>query len=209
MKKQGVMKILIGAGLLFTFLFVNNQSKTEVYYLLHEKNNLQDVGKEATEYCQQNDFNEEFCILIDMSIHSGKNRLFLWDMEKDSILIEALCSHGCGKKEWGSDETKTSPVFSNVPDSHCSSIGKYKIGKRGYSQWGINVNYKLHGLEETNDNAYDRVIVFHSWDMISDEETYPTGSPEGWGCPAVANSTLKKLDPYLKKSKKPVLLWMY
>ena len=84
------MKILIGAGLLFTFLFVNNQSKTEVYYLLHEKNNLQDVGKEVTEYCQKNDFNEEFCVLIDMSIHSGKNRLFLWDMEKDSILTSTM-----------------------------------------------------------------------------------------------------------------------
>ncbi|WP_317616906.1 murein L,D-transpeptidase catalytic domain-containing protein, partial [Elizabethkingia miricola] len=42
----------------------------------------------------------------------------------------------------------------------------------------------MHGLEETNSNALKRVIVFHSWDKMSDEEVFPKGSPEGWGCPA-------------------------
>ena len=51
---------------------------------------------------------------------------------------------------------------------------------------GNKCELQLHGLEETNQSAYDRIIVLHSWDMMSDEEIYPEGSPEGWGCPAVS-----------------------
>ena len=116
-----------------------------------------------------------------MSIHSGKKRLFLYDLKDKKIVQSGLCSHGCGEAPWGEDETKETPLFSNVPDSHLSSIGKYRIGKRGYSNWGIHVNYKLHGLEATNSKAYSRFIVLHSWDAIEDEETFPQGAPEGWG----------------------------
>jgi len=44
---------------------------------------------------------------------------------------------------------------------------------------------------------------------MSDEEIYPKGSPEGWGCPTVSNNAFKKIDPLLKNSKKPVLMWIY
>ena len=166
-------------------------------------------GNEAYDFCINNKFNTDYCILINMNIHSGKNRLAVWDFNKDSILINSLCSHGCGDTPWGEDDTKSSPVFSNVPDSHCSSLGKYKIGKRGYSQWGININYKLHGLDKSNSNAYKRYIVLHSWNMVPEKPVYPNGTPEGWGCPAVSNTTMRKLDKLLKNSIKPVLLWIY
>lgn len=164
---------------------------------------------EAALYCKNNKLNTKYCILVDMSIHSGKNRLFVYDFEKESIILQGLCSHGCCDKNWGSDDTKNSPVFSNVSESHCSSLGKYKIGKRGYSNWGINVNYKLHGLESSNDNAYSRVIVLHSWNMVPDIEPYPNGTPEGWGCPAVSNTLMTKIDAILKASNQPILLWIY
>ena len=166
-------------------------------------------AKEALEFCKSNHYNTEFCVLVDMRIHSGKNRMFVWDFKTDTIVKSGLCSHGCGDSPWGSDETKTAPVFSNTPDSHLSSLGKFKIGDRGYSQWGINVNYKLHGLEKTNKNAYKRYIVLHSWEMVSDNPTYPEGTPEGWGCPAVSNEMMKQLDKKLKTSTKPVLLWVF
>jgi hypothetical protein len=38
----------------------------------------------------------------------------------------------------------------------------------------------MHGLEKTNSNALQRFIVFHSWNLMSDEEVFPKGSPEGW-----------------------------
>tara|TARA_R110000850_G_scaffold192373_3_gene319255 strand:- start:127 stop:684 length:558 start_codon:yes stop_codon:yes gene_type:complete len=164
---------------------------------------------EALRYCEQNDMNTEFCLLVDMSRHSGKNRLFVYQFANDSILSAGLCSHGCCDGAWGSDQSKEEPKFNNIPESHCSSLGKYKIGSRGYSNWGININYKLHGLEASNSKAFSRAIVLHSWDMVGDNETYPSGTPEGWGCPAVSNNQMKFLDGLLKNVEKPVLLWVY
>ena len=163
----------------------------------------------AKSFCKKSNYNSDICLLIDMSIHSGKHRAFLWDLKKDSIIASGMCAHGCGSNPWGETSTKEKPAFSNTPDSHCSSIGKFKIGKRGYSSWGININYKLHGLESTNDNALKREIVLHSWEDVTEREVYPAGTPEGWGCPAVSNAFMKIIDPKLKASEQPVLLWMF
>lgn len=37
---------------------------------------------------------------------------------------------------------------------------------------------------------------------MSDEEIYPKGSPEGWGCPTISNNAMKELDPIIQNSKK-------
>lgn len=160
-------------------------------------------------FCKKNRYDTLNCMLIDMSVHSGNNRFMVWDFSKDTVLLAGLVSHGCGQEPWGKDNTKETPVFSNADNSHCSSLGKYKIGARGYSQWGIKVNYLLHGLEKTNNNALGRAIVLHSWEDIPDEELYPHGTPEGWGCPAVSNALLKKVDSMLRNKSRPVLLWIY
>lgn len=166
-------------------------------------------AKEARTFCTSKNYNTSFCILIDMSLHSGINRFFVWDFEKDTITHSCLVGHGCGDGRWGSDESKDHPVFSNKDGSHCSALGKYKLGKRGYSNWGIHVNYLMHGLEATNSNALARTIVFHSWDDVMDEETYPDGTVEGWGCPTISNKNMKIMDPLLEASEKPVLMWIY
>jgi len=166
-------------------------------------------AKEALQFCKAKNFNTDFCILIDMSLHSGLKRFFIYDFKKDEITNEYLVGHGCGNSSWSADYTKENPSFSNEDNSHLSSLGKYKIGARGYSNWGVNIKYLMHGLEETNNNALKRIIVFHSWEMMSDDEVYPKGSPEGWGCPTVSNKAFKEIDPVLKNSKKPVLMWIY
>ena len=98
--------------------------------------------------------------------------------------------------------------FDNRVDSHCSMKGKYKIGNRDYSSWGINVKYWLHGLEASNKNAEKRVVVLHSWSAVKNKEVYPKYSPLSWGCPAVSDAFMGKLDVRLQKSEKPVLLWI-
>jgi hypothetical protein len=98
--------------------------------------------------------------------------------------------------------------FSNTDNSHCTSAGKYKIGKRDYSTWGINVKYWLHGLEQTNSNAEKRIVVLHSWADVPDREIFPGYAPLSWGCPAVSDNFMRKLDTKLQKTKKPVLLWI-
>ncbi|MDQ3073347.1 MAG: murein L,D-transpeptidase catalytic domain family protein [Bacteroidota bacterium] len=106
-------------------------------------------------------------------------------------------------------QSKDAPRFSNIEGSHCSSLGKYKIGERGYSAWGINIKYLLIGLEPTNRNALARTIVFHSWEKVKDEEAYPDGTPEGWGCPTISVNSMRIMYLKLKGSKSPVLMWMY
>lgn len=188
--------------------FLSNAVDTNVNQFKQDSK-LKIMADSAHAYCVEKDYNTDIFLLIDMKIHSGKKRFFIYDYKSKSVISSSLCSHGCGDSIWGIDQTKDCPVFSNVPESHCSSLGKYRVGKRGYSNWGINVNYKLHGLEKTNSNAFDRTIVLHSWLDITEEETYPTGTAEGWGCPAVSNDFMSALDPILTKSNKAILLWIY
>ncbi len=170
---------------------------------------LEQKAKEAKKFCKEKNYNQDFCILIDMSLHSGVNRFFVWDFEKNKVIQENLVSHGCclGNPSMG-DASKEQPEFSNTPDSHCSSLGKYLIGERGYSQFGVNIKYLLHGLESTNNNALKRVVVFHSWGIIPNEPLYPKGTPESWGCPAISDAAFLKLDKKLKESEK-VLMWIF
>jgi len=170
---------------------------------------LQSIAREAKAWCQHHKMDTGICLLADMRLHSGKKRLLVWDFKRNKVLAAGLVSHGCGDHPWGKDGSKDRPVFSNTPDSHCSSLGKYRIGARGYSQWGIHVKYLLHGMEPGNSNALSREIVLHGWDAIADEEVYPAGTPEGWGCPAVSNSFMTLLDGMLKDRPKPVLLWVF
>ncbi len=172
-------------------------------------NRLEEKGSEAKTFCETFHFDRQHCILIDLSVHSGKKRMHVWNLQTNRSMWSALVSHGCGTNPWGRDRSKTNPQLSNEPNSHCSSIGKYRIGERGKSSWGIGVNYKLHGLESTNNNAYKRTIVLHSWEAISDHDIYPFGTPEGWGCPAVSNTTMEKLDRLLRKKQQPVLMWIF
>lgn len=157
-------------------------------------------------FCKQKGLNTEYCFLVDFSIHSGKNRFFVWDFAKDTIKYESLCCHGYGMKS-----TQTKPVFSNVEGSYCSSLGKYKMGARSYSQYGINVHYKMHGFDKTNSNAFKRWVVLHSHNPVPEHEIYPNHLPLGWslGCPVINNEIMRKVDTLLKSVKKPILLWVY
>ncbi|WP_128331557.1 murein L,D-transpeptidase catalytic domain-containing protein [Apibacter sp. HY039] len=176
------------------------------------KDNYDDIKKKSKEsytFCKKNNFNQDFCILIDMKIPSGKNRMFVWDFKKDTIIRNALCAHGMGTGDLKS--TEETPVFSNKDGSYCSSLGKYKLGVRSYSQWGINIHYKMHGLEPTNSNAYKRVIVLHSYTPVPDNEIAPKHLPMGWslGCPVTSDPMMRYLDSKLKAQKRPTLLWIF
>lgn len=188
--------------LFLSFICCNNDSKKNVSKNYDLKN------AEALAYCKDNGFDEGYYFLIDLSLHPGKNRFFIYDFKQKKIINKNVVTHGsCDVFETNDDKWEKAK-FSNKTDSHCSMKGKFKIGKRDYSSWGINVKYWLHGLEKTNKNAVERVVVLHSWDAVSNEEVYPKVSPLSWGCPAVSNDFMKVLDAKLKATKKPVLLWI-
>ena len=167
---------------------------------------LKEKADSALVFCKKKGLNTDFCILIDMSVHSGKYRFFIWNFKDGNISHKALCAHGYGK-----ESTQEKPVFSNIEGSYCSSLGRYKTGVRSYSQYGINVHYKLHGYDNTNSNAFKRWIVLHSYSPVPATETYPKHLPLGWsqGCPVTDNATMTILDKDISASKKPVLLWIY
>ncbi len=167
---------------------------------------LREKAQAAKAYCSKNGYNTNYCFLVDFSLHSGRRRFFVWDMKGDSIKYASLCAHGYGK-----NSTVSKPVSSNVEGSYCSSLGKYKVGIRSYSKWGINVHYKLHGLEATNDNAFKRTVVLHSYSPMPETEVYPMHLPLGisQGCPVISDEVMKEVDILLKAAKKPVLLWIY
>ena len=167
---------------------------------------LREKALAAKTYCVEKGFNTNYCFLVDFSIPSGKKRFFVWDFKGDSIKYSSLCAHGYGK-----ESTPKKPVYSNVEGSYCSSLGKYKVGISSYSKWGINVHYKLHGLESTNSNAFKRYIVLHSYTPVPTLEIYPMHLPLGisQGCPVICDDAMRKVDALLKVEKKPVLLWIY
>ena len=165
--------------------------------------------KEAFEFCKKNKMDSTYCIFVDLSVHSGKNRMTVWNFSSSKAERKSLCSHGSCNGKTGPGYSYDKAVVNNISESYCSSVGKYKIGKRGYSNWGTHFNYKLHGLDDTNSKAYDRIIVLHSYDAVQKEETYPDYLICSWGCPMVSNETMNYFDEKLKKSTKPVLLWMY
>ncbi|HIE45028.1 MAG TPA: peptidase [Flavobacteriaceae bacterium] len=194
-------------SLLFLIASCNTTVNTETENLARQKR-LETKSIEALKYCTANNFDTTYCILIDMSIHSGKFRFFVWDFSKNQILDEGLCSHGsCGNIDIPKGEEL--PYFSNQPGSYCSSLGKYKIGKRGVSSFGINVNYKLHGLEATNNNAFDRIIVLHSFTDLENYEVYPDNIIESWGCPSISDDYLRRVDTKLSNTDKSVLMWIF
>jgi hypothetical protein len=166
-------------------------------------------AREAFTFCRQKGYNTRYCILIDMSLPSGVKRFMVWDFKNNGILVSGLISHGCGRLPWSGVWSKNSPAFSNADGSHCTALGKYQIDNRVYSAWGIHIKYLLTGLETTNNNALARQIVFHSWESVAETEVYPDGTPEGWGCPAISNNTMKIVDALIQKQKKHWLLWIY
>lgn len=205
-------RYLCVAMLVFLYLSCSNDSKikeTKEPVRLSRSEYIEALGIEALKYCKNNNYDSNLCFLLDMGAHSGKKRFFVWDFIKRKAILSGLVSHGCCNNPWGTDKSKSNPVFSNSPESHCTSLGKYKIGNSFISEWGIKKGYQLIGLEKTNSNALRRQIVLHSWDDIPEKEPFPEGIPEGWGCPAVSNSFMKTLDSLIIDSEKPILLWIF
>jgi hypothetical protein len=164
--------------------------------------------EEAKIFAAQKKIRQDYFLLFDLSIHSGKKRLFLVDLETGEAVDSFMVAHGAGANPWGRDFTKDKPQTSNAVNSHMTSTGKYLVGNRDYSTWGIKVKYWLYGQDSTNSNAVKRVVVLHSWDYTRDEEVYPDGTPESWGCPAVSDRTMKKMDELLGSSNKKMLFWI-
>ena len=90
--------ISIAAMRFLLFLIIGNSTPKD----------LDERAEEALEYCMENGYSTEHCLLVDYGRHSGRVRFFLWDIEKEKPVLKSLCAHGYGK-----GSTARRPVFSN------------------------------------------------------------------------------------------------
>ena len=163
---------------------------------------LMNIAFRANAFAAKNGLSTKYCFLIDMSVASGRDRFFVYDLEKNSIILSGLVAHG------SCNETFLSrPRFSNEPKCGCSSLGKYKIGEFYRGKYGK--SYKLYGLDKTNDNAYKRAVVIHAYDCVPDKEIYPMVLCNSEGCAMVSYNFFDKLSKIINNSDKPILLWVY
>lgn len=153
-------------------------------------------------YAQQNDMSTEYCFLVDMSLPSGRNRFFIYDLKKRSIVYSGLVAHGSCNEQFLSR-----PRFSNNPKTGCSSLGKYKVGEFYTGKYGK--SYRLHGLDDCNSNAFKRAVVIHGFNCVPDREIYPRVLCNSLGCVMVSYNFFDKISRIIKKTDKPIVLWVY
>lgn len=166
------------------------------------RHNLREKAISLRSYTATKGMDNKLFFLVDMTLPSGKKRFYAYDLEKDSIVLSGLVSHGRCNLNW-----LTGRKYSNKPGSGCTSLGKYKIGTSYQGQFGK--AYRLYGLDSTNNNASQRSIVLHSHKSIPDSEVAPGQIAQSDGCPTVSPVMLQQLDRLLKSRKRPVLLYIY
>ncbi|MFC0775838.1 murein L,D-transpeptidase catalytic domain-containing protein [Terrimonas alba] len=162
---------------------------------------LQLRASEARAFAQQKGYNDIICFLIDMSLHSGQNRFFVYDLKRDTIRNSGLVTHGRCNQYWLEGRK-----YGNTVGCGCTSLGKYKIGNTYNGRFGL--AYKLYGLDKTNDKAFQRFVVLHAHDCVPESEV-KEDICQSDGCPTVSINYLQYLKPIIDASRKPVLLWIY
>jgi hypothetical protein len=138
--------------------------------------------------------NDSLLTIIDFSLPSTQERLFVIDLKNSKLITESLVAHGKSTGDLCSEN------FSNKIESHQSSLGFYitedtYLGKNGYS-------LRLNGIEkDINDNAKERAIVIHGADYVSKNYINKYGRiGRSFGCPALPLEQNKEIIDLIKNN---------
>jgi len=117
--------------------------------------------------------------IADFDKHSSQKRFWVIDLEARKILHQSLVAHG---KNSGWDIAEN---FSNVLGSEMSSLGFYVTQDTYRGKHGLSL--KLNGMDEDyNKNAYDRHVVVHGAEYVSEDFVKQHGRlGRSQGCPAL------------------------
>ncbi len=117
--------------------------------------------------------------VVDFTKPSTSKRMWIVDLENKTLLLNTYVAHGQGS---GADMATS---FSNVAESHQSSLGFYIANETYFGKHGLSL--KLDGQDKgTNDLARNRAIVVHGADYVSESFIKQTGRlGRSYGCPAV------------------------
>jgi len=134
----------------------------------------------------------EVITIIDFSLPSTKERLWVIDLFQAKVLFHSLVSHGRNSGELMAEK------FSNIPGSFTSSPGFYTTGETYFGRHGLSL--KLNGLEKgINDKARERAIVMHGADYVAPEFIRKHGRlGRSHGCPAVPTQLSKEIIETIK-----------
>lgn len=201
------ISILFSSVLLVLFLIIGHATPKD----------LDKRAEEALEYCEENGYSTEYCLLVDYGRHSGRVRFFLWNFDKGKPVLKSLCAHG-----YGNGSTARRPVFSNDPGSFCSSLGHYRVGKeKTMSKPMGRKALLLYGRDKTNSNALNRGILIHPV-SLPNFSIYPLMipvkvhtilghkiRPKSEGCITIPFRKYSKVVETVKSSSKPLMMWVY
>ncbi len=134
----------------------------------------------------------EVITIIDYTLPSNKERLWVLDLVEAKVLYHCLVAHG---RNSGNLMAKT---FSNKPGSYASSPGFYTTGETYIGKHGVSL--RLDGIESgINDKARERAIVIHGADYVSPDFVKKNGRlGRSLGCPAVPEEMSKEIIETIK-----------
>ncbi len=175
---------------------------------IYEQLNNSDLKFEVFEYAlegylklvSKNELdNLQYLTIIDMSMSSNKERLFVINMRENKIEHQSIVAHG---RASGNEFAK---YFSNTINSHQSSIGFYETAETYFGKHGLSL--RLDGLEYSNSNARKRAIVIHSADYVSESFIKKFGRlGRSYGCPSLPK---KDYNAIIQKIKAGSALFIY
>jgi hypothetical protein len=117
--------------------------------------------------------------IVDFEKPSTQKRLWILDLNTREVLFHTYVAHGRGSGD------NIAQVFSNINDSHMSSLGFYVTAQTYYGQHGLSL--KLEGKDkELNCKALERNIVVHGAKYVSEDFIRQHGRlGRSHGCPAL------------------------
>lgn len=134
--------------------------------------------------------NFKYTVIIDFSLPSNQKRLYLINLQS-GIVEKYYVAHGINT---GITEALR---FANKENSKMTSLGLYLTG--GSYQGSHGNSLYLHGLEESNNLAFERNIVMHGAPYVSiDFLNKYNRMGRSWGCPAVSTAIIQKIIPLIK-----------
>ncbi|MBE8724827.1 murein L,D-transpeptidase catalytic domain-containing protein [Flavobacterium hungaricum] len=197
--KKILILLLVVIAIFALYKTFNRESKNSKEETKRIKNHSKELKKLI---CSNNKYNKDIAFLIDMRIPSGKKRFFVYDLKQNKIIDKGLVAHGSGSETTIKGKLK----FSNKPNSLSTSLGTYYVGKYYYGKFGK--AYKLYGLDETNNNAFKRDIVFHYYYDVpyKEKDGYICNS---YGCPMVNKKYFERTSKIIDASPTNILLSIY
>lgn len=200
-----LITVMLSAAAFYFYSVKHKASVTEISKsnaLYRTSVTFKKVIPELVKYTSLHKMSDRYIFLVDMHIASGKNRFFVYDIRKDSIINSGLVAHGSCNQNWLNGRK-----YGNDVGCGCTSLGKYKIGNPYNGRFGR--SYKLFGLDSTNSNAFKRFVVLHPYQYVPAKEVDPSPICQSEGCPMVSPSFMSQLSKYIDASNDPILLYIY